>query len=96
MGDDQAKILNPDLFKLALYWLECFSVDEDVIKVHAHYTLCNEVPEDVVHHGLKGGQAVGKTKEYDKWLEQFLVGLKGHLPLISFLNAHIIVKYCAS
>ncbi|KAG5352996.1 hypothetical protein C0989_011280 [Termitomyces sp. Mn162] len=66
-------------------------MDKDVIEIHAYYTLCNEVPEDVVHHGLKGGQAIGETKEHDKWLEQSPVGPEGHLPLVSFLNAHIVV-----
>ncbi|KAG5339239.1 hypothetical protein C0989_005058 [Termitomyces sp. Mn162] len=112
MGDDQAEVLDPGLFELALLWLEVelvlaeafqnktsdsmvflqhFGVDEDIIKVHAHYTLCNEVPKDVVHHGLEGGWAVGETKEYNKWLEQSPVGPEGHLPLISLLNAHIVV-----
>ncbi|KAG5349253.1 hypothetical protein C0989_004994, partial [Termitomyces sp. Mn162] len=68
-----------------------FGVNEDVIKVHAYYTLCNEVPEDVVHYGLEGGWAVGETKEYDEQLEQSPVGLEGCLPLVSFLNAHIVV-----
>ncbi|KAG5349138.1 hypothetical protein C0989_005657 [Termitomyces sp. Mn162] len=68
-----------------------FGVDEDVVEVHAHYTLHNEVPEDFIHHGLEGGWAVGETKEYNKWLKQSLVGLEGHLPLISLLNVHIVV-----
>ncbi|KAG5348178.1 hypothetical protein C0989_010882, partial [Termitomyces sp. Mn162] len=72
-------------------FLQRFGVDENVIKVHTHYTLCNEVPEDVVHHGLEGGQAVSETKEHNEQLKQFLVGLEGHLSLISFLNAHIVV-----
>ncbi|KAG5349175.1 hypothetical protein C0989_005447, partial [Termitomyces sp. Mn162] len=74
-----------------MVFLQCFGVDENVIEVHAHYTLCNEVLEDVIHHGLEGGWAVGETKEHDEWLEQSPVGLEGHLPLISFLNVHIIV-----
>ncbi|KAG5349395.1 hypothetical protein C0989_004193 [Termitomyces sp. Mn162] len=111
MGDDQAEVLNPGLFKLALLQLEvelvpvevfqdemsdpmvflqCFGVDEDVVKVHAHYTLHNEVQEDVVHYGLEGGWAVGETEEHNKWLKQFLV-LEGCLPLISLLNVHIVV-----
>ncbi|KAG5334045.1 hypothetical protein C0989_004507 [Termitomyces sp. Mn162] len=72
-------------------FLQCFGVDEDVIKVYAHYTLCNEVLEDVVHHGLEGGWAIGETEEHDKQLKQFPVGLEGCLLLISFLNAHIVV-----
>ncbi|KAG5336895.1 hypothetical protein C0989_011634 [Termitomyces sp. Mn162] len=74
-----------------MVFLQHFGIDENVIKVHAHYTLHNEVPEDVVHHSLEGGWAVGETKEHVEWLEQFPVGPEGHLPLISFLNVHIVV-----
>ncbi|KAG6867658.1 hypothetical protein C0993_012664 [Termitomyces sp. T159_Od127] len=50
--------------------LKCFGVDEDVVKVYAHYTLHNEVQKDVVHHGLEGGQAIGESKEHDEWFKQ--------------------------
>ncbi|KAG5336756.1 hypothetical protein C0989_011889 [Termitomyces sp. Mn162] len=110
--DDQTKILNPGLFKLALLQFEVelvlseafqdkasdpmvllqhFSVDEDVIKVYTHYALHNEVPEDVIHHGLKGGRAVGESKEHNKQLEQSPVGLEGSLPFVSFLDMHVVV-----
>ncbi|KAG5348964.1 hypothetical protein C0989_006843, partial [Termitomyces sp. Mn162] len=59
--------------------------------VHTHYALCYEVLEDVVHHSLEGGGAVGESKEHNEQLKQSLVGLEGSLPLISFLNAHIVV-----
>ncbi|KAG5350959.1 hypothetical protein C0989_008468 [Termitomyces sp. Mn162] len=105
MQDDQAKVLNLSLFKLALLqlkvelvlaevfqdkvsdlmvFLQHFGIDEDVIKVHAHYALCYEVLEDVVHHGLKGGRAIGEPKEHNEWLKQSPVGLEGSLPLISY------------
>ncbi|KAG6868036.1 hypothetical protein C0993_008122 [Termitomyces sp. T159_Od127] len=71
--------------------LKCFGVDEDVVKVYTHYTLYDEVLEDVVHHCLEGGQAIGESKEHDKQFKQPLVGLEGSLPLISFLNVHIVV-----
>ncbi|KAG5349515.1 hypothetical protein C0989_003337 [Termitomyces sp. Mn162] len=71
--------------------LQHFGVNEDVVEVHAYYTLCNEVSEDVVYHSLESGWAVGETKEHNKWLKQSPVGLEGHLPLVSFLNMHIVV-----
>ncbi|KAG5333120.1 hypothetical protein C0989_006273, partial [Termitomyces sp. Mn162] len=58
-------------------FLQHFSVDEDVIKVYAYYTLHNKVLKDVVHCGLEGGWAVGETKEHDEWLKQSPVGLEG-------------------
>ncbi|KAG5349479.1 hypothetical protein C0989_003549, partial [Termitomyces sp. Mn162] len=68
-----------------------FGIDEDVIKVHAHYALCYEVLEDVIHHGLEGGRAIGEPKEHNKQLKQSLIGPEDGLPLISFLDAHIVV-----
>ncbi|KAG5349449.1 hypothetical protein C0989_003875 [Termitomyces sp. Mn162] len=75
----------------SIVFLQHFGVDKDVVEVHAYYTLCNEVPEDVVHHGLEGGWAVGEIKEHNKWLKQSLVGPEGCLPLVSLLNVHIVV-----
>ncbi|KAG5728435.1 hypothetical protein E4T56_gene19020 [Termitomyces sp. T112] len=49
-------------------FLQHFGGDEDVVKVHAHYTLCNKVAEDVVHHGLEGGWAVGAQEIQGKHL----------------------------
>ncbi|KAG5353619.1 hypothetical protein C0989_004728 [Termitomyces sp. Mn162] len=74
-----------------MVFLQCFGIDEDVVQVHTHYTLCYEVPEDVIHHGLEGGGAVSESEEHNKQLEQSLVSLEGGLPLISFLNAHVVV-----
>ncbi|KAG6884182.1 hypothetical protein C0993_000584, partial [Termitomyces sp. T159_Od127] len=71
--------------------LKHFGVDEDVVKVYAHYTLHNEVPEDVIHHCLESGWTVGESKEYDKQFKQPPLGPEGSLPLISFLNVHIVV-----
>ncbi|KAG5727470.1 hypothetical protein E4T56_gene12034 [Termitomyces sp. T112] len=51
----------------------CLGVDEDVVKIYAHYTFGNEVLEDVLHHYLEGGWTIGG------------------LPLVSFLDAHIVV-----
>ncbi|KAG5735370.1 hypothetical protein E4T56_gene12816 [Termitomyces sp. T112] len=68
-----------------------FGVDENVVKVYTHYALCNEVLEDVVHHCLESGGAVGLSEEHNEWFKQSLVGLEGGLPFISFLDVHIVV-----
>ncbi|KAG5342016.1 hypothetical protein C0989_005696 [Termitomyces sp. Mn162] len=112
MQDDQAKVFDLSLFKLALLWLEVelvlaeafqdkvsdltvflqhFGIDEDVVKVYTHYALCYEVLEDVVHHGLKGGRAIDESKEHNKQFKQLPIGPEGSLPLIFFLNVHIVV-----
>ncbi|KAG5335218.1 hypothetical protein C0989_001819 [Termitomyces sp. Mn162] len=95
MHDDQAKILNPEAFQdeacdLAVL-LQCFSIDEDVIKVYAHYAFSNEIPEDIIHHCLEGGWAIGESKEHNKGLKQSPAGPEGSLSLISLLDMHIVV-----
>ncbi|KAG5348548.1 hypothetical protein C0989_010011, partial [Termitomyces sp. Mn162] len=74
-----------------MVFLQHLGVNEDVIEVYTHYALCYEVPEDVVHYGLEGGGAVGESKEHNEWLKQSPVGLEGGLPLIPFLDMHIVV-----
>ncbi|KAG6867559.1 hypothetical protein C0993_001205, partial [Termitomyces sp. T159_Od127] len=71
--------------------LKHFDVDEDVVEVYAHYSLCNEVLEDVIYHCLEGGQAIGESKEHNKRFKQSLVGLEGSFPLILLLNVHVVV-----
>ncbi|KAG6863343.1 hypothetical protein C0993_011909 [Termitomyces sp. T159_Od127] len=71
--------------------LKRVSVDEDVVKVYAHYTLHDEVPKDVIHHCLKSGRTVGESKEHDEGFKQSTIGSEGSLPLVSFLNVHIVV-----
>ena len=41
------------------------SVYQDIVHVDHHIAFINEVLEDVVHHGLEGGWAVGEAKEHD-------------------------------
>ncbi|KAG6872476.1 hypothetical protein C0993_002128, partial [Termitomyces sp. T159_Od127] len=71
--------------------LKRVSVDEDVVKVYAHYTLHDEVPKDVIHHCLESGWTVSESEEHDKGFKQSTIGPKGSLPLVSFLNVHIVV-----
>ena len=65
--------------------------DENVIKVYAYHSFSNEVPEDVIHHGLECSWAIGEAKEHDQWFKQPLICLECCLPLISFLNVHIVI-----
>ena len=64
--------------------------DQDVVQIDHHDTLRYEVPEDVVHHGLEGGQTVGHSKEHYQGFEQISIGLEGCLPLISGLNVDVV------
>ena len=46
-------------------FFHCFYEDEDVIQVNTDYTFRDEVLEDIIHHGLESGRAVGEAKEHD-------------------------------
>ncbi|KAG6875211.1 hypothetical protein C0993_010336 [Termitomyces sp. T159_Od127] len=80
-----------DLMCNPVVLLKCVSVDEDVVKIYAHYTLRDEVLEDVIHHCLESGWTVGESEEHDEGFKQSTIGPEGSLPLVSFLNAHIVV-----
>jgi hypothetical protein len=72
-------------------FLHCLCKNEDVIQVDADYTFRNQVLEYLIHHGLKGGWAVGETKEHNQGFEKSSVCAEGGLPLITFLDADIVV-----
>ena len=61
---------------------EGFCEDEDVVQVHHHYSFCNEFLEDVVHHGLEGGRAVGEAEEHYQRFKESTVGAEGGFPFM--------------
>jgi len=78
------------------------SKDQDVVQVDHHDTFCYEVLEDVVHHGLEGGGAIGHAKEHYQRFKQASIGPESCLSLISGLDADVVetptsslVKYLA-
>ena len=50
-----------------------------------------QLSEDLVHRPLEGGGRVAEAEEHDGGLKQAPVGPEGSLPLISFLDPHIVV-----
>src|SRR5258708_19613445 len=77
---------------------EGVGVDEDIIHIAYGLTIVDEVSEDIVHHRLECCGGVTQSKEHDSWLKQPSVSLECSLPLIPFLDLHIIespleVKY---
>src|SRR5437016_12564467 len=67
-----------------------FREDKDAVKVYNDNTISNELFEDIIHHGLEGGRAVGEAKEHDEWFEQSAVGSECGLPLVALLHADIV------
>src|SRR5882672_10250927 len=76
-----------------IVFLFCLATkDEDVIHVDDYNSFIDELSEDVIHHHLECRWAVSETTEHDKGFKQALVQPKGHLPLVSILDSHIVVS----
>src|SRR5882724_4343618 len=76
-----------------MVFLLCLATkNEDVVHVDDYNSFVNEFSEDVIHHRLERCRAVSETKEHDKRFEQASVHPKGHLPLVSIPDSHIVVS----
>ncbi|KIJ23682.1 hypothetical protein M422DRAFT_147928, partial [Sphaerobolus stellatus SS14] len=92
-------VLNLRPLKFTLLWLEVEFVFLQALEYQFGYPSVfgnglgkdKNVMENVVHHGLKSCQAVAESKKHYKWLKQASVHPEGSLPLVSLLNAHIII-----
>ena len=69
---------------------DCLCEDQDVIQIDHYNSFHDEFVEDIVHHGLECGWAVGKAKEHHQRFEEAMIGAKGSFPLISFLHSDIV------
>src|SRR6266436_4117968 len=109
--DDQSKVFNLLLLKLAFLWLEKqpplpeggqdlmdnlpviregVGVDRDIIHIAYGLAIVDEILEDIIHHHLEGHGGVTQSKEHDGWLKQSSVSSECSLPLIPFLDLHIV------
>ena len=73
-------------------------VDKDIVHIAYGLTVVDEISEDIIHHCLECHRGVTQSKEHDGWLKQPLVSLECSLPLIPFLDPHVVespseVKY---
>src|SRR5882724_7341998 len=76
-----------------MVFLHCLATEnEDVIHVDDYNSFVDELSEDVIHHHLECRWAVSETKEHGKKFEQASVCPKGHLPLVSILDSHVVVS----
>src|SRR5260221_11630069 len=69
---------------------EGVGVDKDIIHITYDLTIVDEISEDIIHHHLECHGGVTQSKEHDSWLKQSSVSLECSLPLISFLDLHIV------
>ena len=65
--------------------------NEDVVEVHGDLAFHDEVLEDVIHERGERAGRVRQTKEYDGWLEESSVGCERSLPLVTSLDADVVV-----
>src|SRR5882724_4452632 len=81
------------LYHNGMVFLLCLATkDEDVVHVDDYNSFVNEFSEDVIHHHLECCWAVSETKEHDKRFKQASVCPKGHFPLVSILDSHVVVS----
>src|SRR6266446_132720 len=73
-------------------------VDKDIIHIAYGLAIVDEISEDIVHHHLEHCGGVTQSEEHDGWLKQPLVSSECSLPLVPFLDPHVVeapseVKY---
>ena len=73
--------------------------DQNVVQVYYDNSLRYDGSEDVIHHSLKGGGAVGHPEKHYEGFEEATVGAESCFPFISRLDAYIIespadVQFC--
>ena len=65
-------------------------VDKDIVHIAYHLTIVDELMEDIVHHCLECHGGVTQSKKHDSWFKQPSVSSECGLPLIIFLDLHIV------
>jgi len=65
-------------------------VDKDIIHIAYDLTIVDEILEDIIHHHLEHCRGVTQSEEHDGWLKQSLVSSEHSLPLIPFLDPHVV------
>ena len=73
--------------------------DQNVVQVHHDNPLRYDGSEDIVHHSLEGGGAVGHPEKHYEGFKEATVGAEGCFPFISGLDAYIIetpadIQFC--
>ena len=54
-------------------------------------SVVDHVLEDMIHEALEGCQRIGESKEHDCRLVETTVGSESGLPLVTFLDADVVV-----
>ena len=70
----------------------CMGIHQDVVHVDHHIPFVDEVLEDVVHHGLEGGQTIGEAEEHDQGFEEAPICSEGSFPVVSLFDSYIVIS----
>jgi len=69
---------------------EGMGVNEDIIHIAYHLTIVDELTEDIIHHCLEPHGGVTQSEKHDSWFEQPSVSSEHGLPLVIFLDPHVV------
>ena len=71
---------------------QCLGKDQDVVQVNSDLVIDNKILEDFVHHSLECCRGIGEAEKHNKRFKQSSGGSKSGFPLITFLNADIVIS----
>src|ERR1700722_7565645 len=71
---------------------QCFGEDQDVVQVDSDLVVDDKILEDFVHHGLECCGGIGEAEKHNKRFKQSSGGSESGFPLITFLNADVVVS----
>ncbi len=69
---------------------EGMGVNEDIIHIAYRLAIVDELMEDIVHHCLEHHRGVTQSKKHNSWFEQPSVSSEHDLPLVIFLDLHVV------
>ena len=79
--------------------LFCLCKDQNVVQVHYNNPFHYDGSEDIVHHSLEDGRAIGHSEKHYEGFEEATVGAEGCFLFIFGLDAYIIetpadIQFC--
>ena len=75
-----------------LVMFQCFRENQDIVQVDSDLVIDDKILEDFVHHGLECCRGIGEAKKHNKRFKQSSGGSESGFPLITFLNADIVIS----
>ena len=67
------------------------AMQENVVHIDFKPSFINFLAENIIHHVLKCGGRVAKSKEHDHWFKESTIGFESCFPFISFLEIDVVI-----